>query len=133
MHPKPFDSQISFDALRIYSYIFIRILQLSTNTADDEQSFDESDSDIAGKQEDEGPAENTDNSIYSPLRFQERSLRQYFRETSVDEAGLRNPPSLTHLTIFNMAVRCLDVLVNFNSTDTISYNLQNYAANYWLQ
>jgi hypothetical protein len=40
---------------------------------------------------------------------------------------------LTHLTIFNMAVRCLDVLVNFNSTDTISYNLQNYAANYWLQ
>jgi hypothetical protein len=83
--------------------------------------------------EDEGPAGNTDNSIYSPLRFQERSLRQYFRETSVDEAGLRSPPSLAHLTIFNMAVRCLDVLVDLNSTDTISYNLQNYAANYWLQ
>lgn len=133
MHLKPFEYQICFNALRIYTYIFIRILQLSTNTADDEQSSDESDSDIADKQEDEDPAENTDNSIYSPLRFQERSLRQYFRETSVDEAGLRSPPSLAHLTIFNMAVRCLDVLVDLSSTDTISYNLQNYAANYWLQ
>jgi hypothetical protein len=119
--------------LRICTYILIRILQLSTNTADDEQSSDESDSDIADKQEDENPAESIDNSIYSPLRFQERSLRQYFRETSVDEAGLRSPPSLAHVTIFNMAVRCLDVLVDLNSMDTISYNLQNYAANYWLQ
>ena len=109
MHSKPFDSHISFDTLRIYSYIFTRILQLSTNTANDEQSSDESDNDITDRQEDEGPAENTDNSIYSPLRFQERSLRQYFRETSVDEAGLMSPPSLAHLTIFNMAVRCLDV------------------------
>ena len=88
--------------MRIYTYIFIRILQLSTNTADDEQSSDESDSDIVDKQEDEDPAESIDNSIYSPLRFQERSLRQYFRETSVDEAGLRSPPSLAHVAIFNM-------------------------------
>jgi hypothetical protein len=132
VHLKPYESQVSFNTLRIYTYVFIRILQLSTNTADDEQSSNESDSDIADKQEDEDPAANTDNSIYSPLRFQERSLRQYFRETSVDEAGLRSPPSLAHVTIFNMAVRCLDVLVDRDSTDAISYKLQNYAANYWL-
>jgi hypothetical protein len=130
---KSFESQISLDTLRIATDILIRILQLSANAADDGQSSDESDSDIADKQDDENPDENTDNSIYSPLRFQERSLRQYFRETSVDEAGLRSPPALAHLTIFSMAVRCLDVLFDRNSTVTISEDLQDYAANFWLQ
>jgi len=68
----------------------------------------------------------------SPLTFQERSLRDYFRAIDVDERGLRTPPSAAHLTIFEMATSML-----FKDCGRPNYqneqNLMSYAANFWIE
>ena len=105
-----------------------------TNT-DDENSSDESDAELTEKRDDLDPVEMDESSDTSPLRFQERSMRQYFREMEVDERGLRSSPSSAHLTIFEMALCILSVSVEdeFANGLPINRKLREYAANFWLQ
>lgn len=60
-----------------------------------------------------------------PLRFQERSLREYFQAMSVDDDGLRTSPSAAHLTIFENAV---SVICGVSSNTTF---LSEYSSKYW--
>ena len=93
--------------------------------------------------EDEAKASDSDNgndnievdisgSGQTPLAFQERSLRDYFRAVDVDEKGLRTPPSAAHLTIFEMAA---DLLFNAGNEvrDSQQPKLLQYAASFWAQ
>jgi hypothetical protein len=112
---------------------FHRILDIATEVADDGSSSEESDSEVSERNEEESP-ENLDKSITSPLKFQERSMRQYFKAMEVDEKGLRSSPSLAHFTIFEMAVRILNTHEDDseNGTGTI-WGLRAYAARFWMQ
>lgn len=111
-----------------------RILDLATNTGD-EKSSDESDSELTEKHDDLAPFESFDTSSSSPLRFQERSMREYFREMEVDETGLRSSPSSAHQTIFEMAITILNTSVNDDNVKElkIDWELRDYTANFWLQ
>ncbi|CZR57803.1 uncharacterized protein PAC_07692 [Phialocephala subalpina] len=113
-----------------------RILDLQTHVAEDESGGEESDSELNENQNDEESSNITDNSIASPLKFQERSMRQYFRAMEVDENGLRSSPSEGHLTIFDMAVRVLDTPED-PTTDgdggEYLWQLREYAVKFWMQ
>ncbi len=68
----------------------------------------------------------------SPIRFQERSLRDYFRAMDTDESGLRTPPSSAHLTIFKMCVMVLCGSYEEQGKE-VGKRLKEYAANFWIQ
>lgn len=74
-----------------------------------------------------------DDGLQVPLTFQERSLREYFREMQVDENGLRTPPSKAHLTIFEM---CVSIVCDYGQQDEksheIEWRLKGYATSYWI-
>jgi tetratricopeptide (TPR) repeat protein len=113
----------------------LRILDLATDVADDGSSSEETDSELNEKHSDE-ESPNSDNSITSPLKFQERSMRQYFRAMEVDEHGLRSSPSLGHSTIFEMAARILNTPDTTEAADgglDIAWQLQDYAGAFWIQ
>ncbi|KAF8860934.1 hypothetical protein BDZ45DRAFT_293513 [Acephala macrosclerotiorum] len=113
-----------------------RILDLQTHVAEDESSGEESDSELNENEREEDSSNATDNSITSPLKFQERSMRQYFRAMEVDENGLRSSPSQGHLTIFDMAVRVLDTSENPTTDgdgDDYLWQLRDYAVKFWMQ
>lgn len=61
-----------------------------------------------------------------PLRFQERSLQEYFQAMSTDNDGLRTSPSSAHLTIFENIASVL------SGTSKVSENLGDYAVKFWL-
>ena len=70
-----------------------------------------------------------------PLSFQDRSLRQYFRNVSVDTDGtteFRTPAAAAHLTVFQM---CADILIKAakESDGQISSELALYAVQYWYE
>jgi hypothetical protein len=65
------------------------------------------------------------------MTFQERSLREYFQAVNVDEHGLRTPPRIAHLTIFEMtASRLLAGCDRPNFPGEI--NLLDYSARFWI-
>jgi tetratricopeptide (TPR) repeat protein len=68
----------------------------------------------------------------TPLSFQERSLREYFRSISVEENGLRTPPSTGHLTILELLVTllCDNPPITEGGKDA---KLRDYAAHFWAQ
>ena len=66
----------------------------------------------------------------APLRFQERSLRSYFREMDVNQGGLRTTPPAAHLTILEMAASIL-CKQGEDPQNTAWAGLQEYAAYYW--
>ncbi|KKY22544.1 putative conserved hypothetical protein [Diplodia seriata] len=107
-----------------------RLLRLAQITSEDEESSDESDGE--GSETADEALENhddTDPNTLVPLRFQERSLRQYFREAVVDEYGLRSSPSSAHLIIFRTIATILTTDVEDDATIKM---LKNYAADFWI-
>lgn len=71
----------------------------------------------------------------SPLSFQDRSLRQYFKSVSVDADGtteFRTPAAAAHLTILQM---CADIMIKAakDPEDQASYGLSLYATQYWYE
>jgi hypothetical protein len=72
-----------------------------------------------------------DDSGKTPVKFQERSLREYFRAINVEENGLRTPPSLAHLTVFELIVKllCGEDVSKIQNEKTP--RLKGYAAHYW--
>lgn len=79
-----------------------------TDRFDEYIASDDSDNDY---DEDDESVLSIDESSESLLEFQERSLRQYFREMSID-TGLRSSPSSAHLAIFDMAIRIMNMPVD---------------------
>lgn len=61
----------------------------------------------------------------APLQFQERALRQYFREAINDEKGLRSSASSAHLIIFRTIATILTM-------DVENSLLKTYAADFWI-
>ncbi|KAK0661719.1 hypothetical protein DIS24_g2303 [Lasiodiplodia hormozganensis] len=107
-----------------------RLLRLAQITSEDEESSDDSDGE--GSETADEAIENhddTDPNTRVPLRFQERSLRQYFREAIVDEKGLRSSPSSAHLIIFRTIATILTTDVEEDATIRM---LKNYAADFWI-
>jgi hypothetical protein len=121
---------------------FNRMLQITTwDVSDSDLSARESESELSEEQECEDTRVKIENfldfSIDLPLKFQEASLRKYFREVDVDETGLRSSPSTANLIIFEMAVRILNTPDFHDGEDkdrkAFSSMLQEYSANCWLQ
>ncbi|KAL9079218.1 MAG: hypothetical protein Q9157_001887 [Trypethelium eluteriae] len=108
-----------------------RLLRFAQDTDEAEQSSDENDSELLESLDDDStnqPAR--DPSTWFPLRFQERALRQYFRELNVDEDGLRSSPSSAHLIIF----RTIAVILTQEAPKDLTMDLPIvYGANYWIQ
>lgn len=77
-----------------------------------------------------------DESKAVPLKFQERSLRQYFREMDVNEAGLRHRPQAAHLTIFLMSIQILETVEDESSDRDEWFWFDalktDYATDYWI-
>lgn len=96
---------------------FDRILELSAPIPPD----DNEDSDTIEKND---PTTADDGTF--PLRFQERSLREYFQAMSTDNDGLRTSPSSAHLTIFENIASVL------SGTSKVSEKLGDYAVKFWL-
>jgi len=71
-----------------------------------------------------------DESGKTPLTFQERSLREYFKAINVEESGLRTSPAHAHLTIFKLLVVLL-CDKNAAAVEGKEPRLRNYAAHYW--
>ena len=79
--------------------------------------------------------EHLDDEDSTPLKFQDRSMREYFRAMDVDDDGLRTTPSQAHLTIFEMAVSVICEPYEYNG-DVAAQKpspLKQYAANFWSQ
>jgi hypothetical protein len=93
---------------------------------------DDSDIDYDEEQEDEETLQSIRESTESPLEFQERSLRQYFREMTVD-MGLRSSPSSAHLALFEMAIHILSIPVGLPIGGVVNGGIRKYAARTWLQ
>ncbi|KAF4304116.1 glyoxalase bleomycin resistance protein dioxygenase protein [Botryosphaeria dothidea] len=107
-----------------------RLLRLAQFTSEDEESSEETDGE-ASETADEGlnEQEDTDVNTTAPLRFQERSLRQYFREAIVDKTGLRSSPSSAHFIIFQTITT---ILTQETEKDTGIRLLKTYAADFWI-
>ncbi|CAN9079880.1 unnamed protein product [Alternaria alternata] len=102
--------------------------QLEEDAKDDENDDDEND-------------ESKDDGILvidyedSPLCFQDRSLRQYFKSVSVEDDGtteFRTPAAAAHLTILQM---CVDIMITAAQEPRSSTRsgLTLYAINYWYE
>lgn len=65
----------------------------------------------------------------TPIAFEERSLREYFRAINVEDNSLRTPPAHAHLLIFELLVKLLCAEAPQEEQDR--RGLQDYAANYW--
>jgi hypothetical protein len=100
--------------------------QPEDDTKDDDKDDDEND-------------EQRDDSIpaleyrESPLSFQDRSLRQYFKSINVEDDGVtefRTPAAAAHLTILQM---CVDIMITAakDPDESISSGLSAYAILYW--
>ncbi|KAI9685512.1 MAG: hypothetical protein M1822_004370 [Bathelium mastoideum] len=107
-----------------------KLLRVAQNNDDTDGSSDESGSDALESADDTSHQPNLDPSILLPLSFQERALRQYFRELSKDEDGLRSSPSSAHLIIFRTAAM---ILTNEKSEESTADLPVSYAADYWTQ
>ncbi|KAK0100488.1 hypothetical protein ONS95_008436 [Cadophora gregata] len=107
----------------------------------DELEFDSSDDSASSSSESdeemlyEEPLK-YDSWIMSPLKFQDRVMREYFRSAEAEGMDLRSTPSSAHLKIFETAVRSL--LVTQEEFDDAAagvhiWNFQHYSVNFWLQ
>ncbi|KAF2423186.1 hypothetical protein EJ08DRAFT_701311 [Tothia fuscella] len=109
-----------------------RILELART---DEHEDDEADDRVDDSAEEDSYGDSNhdmkDNGA-SPLTFQERSLREYFRAVDVDQQGLRTAPSAAHLVIFEM---CANILFTGATRPNVNNvpDLKNYAASYFVK
>jgi len=109
-----------------------RILELSRDRdgEDDDDQIDEGKVENNESSGDEIVEPLPDESGKTPLTFQERSLREYFKAINVEESGLRTPPAHAHLTIFKLLVVLL-CDKNAAAVEGKEARLKNYAAHYW--
>jgi hypothetical protein len=114
----------------------LRILRLSNATWADSYETYESDhetdkgEDDAKSDDDENISEDMD--IY--LGFQERSLREYFRENEHNPNSLRSSPSIGNMMVFEAIAAILTSSFNRNKTNTIvDWELQNYCTSHWMK
>ena len=105
-----------------------RILELGKDVVEE----DVGDTDDEQNDDDDAPLTQgaTDEDSSAQLRFQERSLRNFFREMDTDQDGLRTAPSAAHLIIFQMAASILDRPLTDPQT-LVCTDLREYAANFW--
>lgn len=107
-----------------------RILELGREQDDEENALDEDEHATASSDDDATRKEIEEGTGKTPLSFQERSLREYFRSMNVNERGLRTPPSEANAIVFALLVRILcDAPVETGDKET---KFQGYAAHFWL-
>lgn len=111
-----------------------RILEInqSRQTDDDGKDEDNDDDDNDDAKEDQVPELEYRN---SPLSFQDRSLREYFKSVSVEAEGtteFRTPAAAAHLTILQM---CADIMLKAATEveDAANSELVQYAIQYWYE
>ncbi|KAF1986953.1 hypothetical protein K402DRAFT_463084 [Aulographum hederae CBS 113979] len=128
---------ISEDEFDIDEEIFgrsARILEIRRGCEEDGQ-VDDDDDDVEeeafGRDSNSEGKDTTDEGTNAPLTFQERSLRNYFRAVSVEENGLRTPPSTGHLEIFETIVTLLCAEEENGKSEKEKPRLRNNAANLW--
>lgn len=114
----------------------LRILRLSNATWADSYETYESDhetdkgEDDAKSDDDENVSEDMD--IY--LSFQERSLREYFRENGHNPNSLRSSPSIGNMMMFEAIAAILTSSFNRNKTNTLAeWELQSYCTSHWMK
>ena len=111
-----------------------RILELTQSRQLDEDAKDDDKDD---DENDEPKDESIPELGYgdSPLCFQDRSLRQYFKSVSVEDDGVtefRTPAAAAHLTILQM---CVDIMMKAAQEpfEAVSSGLTRYAIDYWYE
>lgn len=117
-----------------------RILRVGPNSTDDGDDDGEIDGETELLDEDSGGLledDYIDHSRDVPLQFQERSLRQYFREVDANKVGLKYHPQEAHLTVFVMAVQILVSAKNDSASEEEKTSFKSlrcsYATHYWVQ
>lgn len=117
-----------------------RILGLSREEHKDEENRNEiKDDDTEDHGED--AMDDIEEKRKASLKFQERSLRQYFRAVTLealDEDELRTPASAAHLSILTMCIDTLISSANANKnakadSDAELPELKSYAVDYWYE
>lgn len=112
-----------------------RILRLSNATWADSYETYESDHDTdkgeddARSDDDEDMSEDMD--IY--LSFQERSLREYFRENEPNPDSLRSAPSIGNMMMFEAIAAILTTPSNINKGTQAEEILQFYCSSHWMK
>jgi hypothetical protein len=112
----------------------VRLLRLSGAAYDEGRDSDSSDHET-DKAEDDAKDDDDD---FSPedfailLGFQERSLRHYFREKQPDPKGLRTPPSVGHMIIFEAIGAILMDQRSIMDSSYTDRSLCYYAAHNWM-
>ena len=130
--------------LRFMLTICGRILEVGVYTDgpswdDPDENSDIAASDTSDSSEDEMLYEEPlkyDSWIMSPLKFQDRVMREYFRSADIEGTDLRSTASSAHLRILDTAVRCLLAVEDEFDDATAGlhiFNLQWYSANNWIQ
>jgi hypothetical protein len=109
-------------------------LRLSNATWADSYETYESDHDT-DKGEDDAKSDDDDNEfedmdIY--LSFQERSLREYFRENESNPDSLRSGPSIGNMMMFEAIAAILTSPVNRNS-NSAEWELRSYCTSHWMK
>ncbi|KAH7381195.1 hypothetical protein DE146DRAFT_793188 [Phaeosphaeria sp. MPI-PUGE-AT-0046c] len=111
-----------------------RILEITQSRQTDEDGKDEDndEDDNDDTKEDQVPELEYRN---SPLSFQDRSLREYFKSVSVEAEGtteFRTPAVAAHLTILQM---CADIMLKVakDVEDPANTELAQYAIQYWYE
>jgi hypothetical protein len=67
------------------------------------------------------------------LSFQERSLREYFRENEPNADSLRSTPSIGNMMIFEAIAAILTSPLNRSKTSPAEWELQNYCSSHWMK
>lgn len=83
-----------------------RILELAREQ-DDGDAVDDEDQSTSPVEDSSVGQEVLEQSGNTPLSFQERSMREYFRSINVEDYGLRTPPAKAHATVFVLLARLL--------------------------
>ena len=123
------DSENTFD-------VEIEIMGRSARILHSRQVQDEEEEDVefqgikySDQAEESGLSDDT--AGQSPIMFQDRLLREYFRAISIEDSGLRTPASMAHLMIFELLVKVLCVEDASETREQDQRHLRHYAANYW--
>lgn len=108
-----------------------RILALTRLGEKDDAVSDQTSTDGLELESEELPEPSADDGSF-PLRFQERSLREYFRAPHEHEDGLRTTPKAAHMELFFMTISilCGEPIWGIHDEKALTV-LTDYAAKFW--
>ena len=109
-----------------------RILRLPRTINDEDDSTDEDDGDASEDSSSEDLSIEDDGFSSISVDFQERALRQYYRNLTKHEEGSKTSTFNTHLVVFRAIVKLL-TNDNNNPEDVAMTSLKAYAADHWVQ